>query len=365
MQSFQPGQQSCQPAEPSPANDNRPNPFDPTDPGGGSALRAPRLLFFKVEGEVSATVLDKAIQMLDEHEGWPSSADEQLALALAFTSVVRSELPEVYQALGAELARGRVDALIVSGLPTQAREAKLIMLALDLVLGSPFNFEAQNDGQLVMELIPSLDAGDNTNATPGEFAMHTDDAAVPPGCRAHFICLYGLVNPPETYTYYAPLNWAVSEMVQRDPVQAQKDIITLMSDRFSIRFPESLGAGDVWCRGRSVITLGQGGRMELGFPSYNTRPDDPEDYDALLALENLHRSLETVKKAIAVDPGIFLAFSNLRGTHARDELGASYRKILRTYATESLAQLSEITCVAGPVFPIKPIADFALRNQQS
>ena len=345
---------------PIPANDN--DPFDPTTPGGVGAMRPDRVLFVEIDAITRECLESIAQKTLDHADGWPVLPREQRQVALRARKQMRRLTPDLINDL-LKVRWGVVDAIYVTGLPEAELTARVLMLSMSLSIGEAFNFEAQNGGELIMKLTPKVGAGANNNATPDEFRMHTDDAAIPRECRVHHICLLGRKHPKGVHTHFAPLSWALARMAQENASKATRALAMLSEKRFQFAFPISLGAGpDVWTPPRSIVSVGPDGRLEIAFPSYNTRTVDPADIEGNEAAEWLLSSLDAVKLSIEVEPGTFFGFCNLRGTHSRDRIGAGDREIWRTYGIDTLDGLRRLTGEAGPIFPIAPFVELTAND---
>lgn len=103
------------------------------------------------------------------------------------------------------------------------------------IMGKPFNYDTQNGGALVMELKPVKGSVGNTNSTREDFAFHTDDAAIPRDARVEWLQLYGIVNPPNTMTGFAPTMDALNDLKASGTVDAL--VKALGEPRFRVRFP--------------------------------------------------------------------------------------------------------------------------------
>lgn len=302
----------------------------------------------QVERACLATALTGYLHGLE----WPASAAEQVALGKGFVPALEASLPRLAQALR-DVRSGKLLAAYFSGLPQDLSKGRIVLLAMSSMLGAPFNYSSQNGGELVMRLVPIAGSGENTNATRGEFKIHTDDAALPRDARTEYINLYGIVNPPGTLTSYAAASDALSEL---DP----EVIDVLREARFNLRFPTSFGFGtEIWSAPCPIVA-GPEDDIELRFPSYATRPSCEGDGVALAAIERLAEALDRHAVGFPVDTGCFLTFNNSRGAHKRDAIGESERLILRTYTTRRLEFLQDMTGSPGPIFPIQ---SFAKRDQ--
>ncbi len=146
-----------------------------------------------------------------------------------------------------------------------------MLLAVSHILGNPFNYESQNGGALVMQLRPVDGSAGNTNSTREDFALHTDDAAMPRDARTEFINLYGIVNPPNTLTGFASTLEALAELEASSSVEQL--VRALKEPRFLVRFPLSFGfAKEMWSAPCSILMISENGDVETRFPSYAVKP---------------------------------------------------------------------------------------------
>jgi hypothetical protein len=277
---------------------------------------------------------------------FPSAIEVQDILGkIAAAIVLETAVPELARLLR-DARQGKFDCVHVIGLPTDRRIAPLLSVMLGNALGSVFNYSSQNGGALVMKIVPEDGSRGNTNTTRAEFDWHSDDAWVPRNCRVSWISLFGVVNPKNTLTSYVPVGPIL-------PTLSEATREWLTSETASVRAPLSFGLGDnVWSGPRAIITQPAKGPAEIAWPKYATRPVDPSDPVASDALEELAVAVERHSFSVAVDPGCFLAFNNLRGVHKRSPIGPGDRLVYRTYSTRSLEALREATGENGPIFDV-------------
>lgn len=215
---------------------------------------------------------------------------------------------------------GGLDAVYVEGLPTDVAHARIVLLAMTHILGKPFNYDTQNGGALMMELKPVKGSLSNTNTTREDFAFHTDDAAIPRDARVEWLQLYGIVNPPNTMTGFAPTLDALNDLKTSGTVDAL--IKALGELRFRVRFPVSFGfENEVWSDPCPVIEIGEDGDIETRFPSYAIKPVHDDDFVAHAAIAVFLAALERQVINVPLDAGCFLAFNNNRGAHKRGAIG--------------------------------------------
>lgn len=298
--------------------------------------------------------LNEAIAEFTGNHAWvEDNKQAQSDVGLAFVVKFTVAVPRVARAL--ERARdGEMDAVYIEGLPTSIASARIVLVAMTHILGAPFNYDVQNGGALVMELKPVVGSAGNTNATRDEFGIHTDDAAVPRDARTSFINLYGIVNPPNTLTGYAPTLDALAELKMSGSVEVL--LKALSEPRFRVRFPISFGfEEEVWSDPCAIIDMSEESDIDTRFPSYAVKPVDDGDFVAHAAIAVFLAALERHVVNVPLDAGCFLAFNNSRGAHKRGAIGPGDRLVLRTYSARNLDLLRQMTGELGPIFPVKPI----------
>lgn len=330
----------------------------PGSTGRGQAQTTPdRIGYLKVAFEDHLQMTRDVVEVTGGN--WPADRVVQSIFGQRIAEKLRISVPNIARFIDS-LVQEEIDAIYMVGLPTSKLIAKPLALALAYLHGEPFNYEPQNGGELVMELIPDLEAGENNNATTGEFGAHTDDAAMPFWARTRFISLYGLVNPPGTLTGYASTERALDMLSVRSDLEFVNRI--LCEPRFEVRFPTSFKLGeDVWKGPMAILRPLESGGFETRFPSYAVRPFDPSDHEGAAAIAAFLSALMEHTVYVPVDPGAYLSFNNARGAHCRGAVGEGDRHILRTYALPDLSELRNATQVAGPVFPLTPFVKKAKR----
>lgn len=278
----------------------------------------------------------------------------QSDIGYAFVAKLKRVVPRLARVL--ERARaGNLDAVYVEGLPTELADARIVLLAMTYYMGKPFNYDAQNGGALVMELKPVEGSVANTNSTREDFALHTDDAAIPRDARVEWLQLYGIVNPPNTLTGFAPTMDALNELNASGTVDAL--VKALGEPRFRVRFPVSFGfQKEVWSKPCPIVEISENGEIETRFPSYAIKPVHDDDFVAHAAIAVFLAAMERHVINVSLDAGCFLAFNNNRGAHKRGAIGEGDRLVLRTYAIQNLDMLRDMTGEDGPIFPVAPFA---------
>lgn len=306
------------------------------------------------EGEKKHLV--EALEEFAKNHPWvDSDKAAQSSMGLAFIDKLKNAVPRIVRAL--ERARaGDLDAVYIKGLPAEPAHARIILMTMTHVLGEPFNYDSQNNGALVMELKPVEGSAGNTNSTREHFGLHTDDAAMPRDARTDFINLYGITNPPNTLTGFAPTMDALNELKASGAVD---DLVKALNEpRFRVRFPISFKFEDeVWSAPCPIVSISEDGGVETRFPSYAVKPVQDDDFVAHAAIAAFHAAMERHVVNVPLDAGCFLTFNNSRGAHKRGVIGEGDRLVLRTYSARSLDLLREVTGEEGPIFPVAPFAE--------
>lgn len=296
----------------------------------------------------------------DEHDAlalvlaaasWAESKREQAASAAALAPDLAGAAPTLAAAFH-DLRVGHIDALYVRGLPEGHSSGRVLLLGTTSMLGSSFNYSGQNGGELVMQLRPSPDAAPNTNATIGEFGFHTDDAVIARACRAEWISLFGVINPPGTLTGYASTRDALAVLATQQDGERLAEV--LFAPRFRVCAPPSIDVGALWSEPTPIVSFSPDG-IDTRYPSYRIAPVDAADDVARAAIVAFHASLERVAVDLPIDAGTLLAFSNTAGVHRRGPIVTGDRLVLRTYATRDLRALQAATGEVGPIFPACPL----------
>jgi hypothetical protein len=292
-----------------------------------------------------------AAELLKRAGGFPPTPEGQVALAAELAEAIEDHCPRLAQALSRIRFEPGCDYLVVHNLPSAEAVAPLVHLATSAFVGHVFNFSSQNGGALAMRLEPRADSEANTNTTADEFALHTDDAAMPEEMRVSWISLYGVRNPRGTYTGYAPVEAALSRI----------DLAywnTLRSPSFEVRMPRSFKLGDdIWTEPRAILGVDEHGCTTIAWPSYATRVADPRDVEAAEALAALKDAMEREVVWTALQPGTMLVFSNAHGAHKRTAIGAGERLILRNYIRPDLSAMRAKAGHAGHVFSLHTLLD--------
>ncbi len=292
-----------------------------------------------------------AANLLDRVGGFPSTPEGQGALAAEHAEAIEDHCPRLAQALARLRFERHCEYLVVNNLPTAEEVAPLVHLATSAFVGEVFNYSEQNGGELEMRLEPRPGSAANTNTTPDDFALHTDDAAMPEAMQVFWISLYGVRNPRGTFTGYAPVEAALSSIAV-----AYGNV--LRSPRFQVRMPLSFDLGDdIWTEPRPILGADEHGRTTIGWPSYATRPADLRDVEAIEALAALKDAMEREVVYTALQPGTLLCFSNRHGAHKRTRIDAGERLILRNYIRPDLDAMRAKAGHNGHVFSLRTLLD--------
>lgn len=307
---------------------------------------------------VTESEKERLLQALDDfterHTWKDDDKSAQAQIGFAFIAELKRATPRIVRTLERAKA-GDLDAVYIEGLPTEMNHARILLISMTHILGRPFNYDSQNDGALVMELKPVSGSAGNTNSTSDDFALHTDDAAMPRDARTEFINLYGIINPPNTLTGYAPTLDALKELMSYGLVD---DLVNALNEpRFQVRFPVSFGFDkEIWSEPCTIIKALKNGDIDTRFPSYAVKPVHDDDFVAHAAIAVFHAAMERQVVNVPLDAGCFLTFNNSRGAHKRGAIGEGDRLVLRTYSARNLDLLREVTGEDGPIFPVEPFA---------
>lgn len=315
---------------------------------------SPRIRMMRLTEGEKKRLAEALIDSTDLYTWVDDDKAAQSNIGYAFVGKLELAAPRLARALQRARA-GDLDAVYVEGLPTEVAHARIVLLAMTHILGKPFNYDAQNGGALVMELKPVKGSAGNTNSTRDDFALHTDDAAMPRDARTESINLYGIVNPPNTLTGFAPTMDALKELNATGTVDGL--VKALCEPRFRVRFPVSFGfEEEVWSDPCPILEIGDDGDIETRFPSYAVKPVNDDDFVAHAAIAVFLAAMERQVVNVPLDAGCFLTFNNSRGAHKRGVIGEGDRLVLRTYSARNLDLLREVTGEEGPIFPVAPFA---------
>jgi len=234
----------------------------------------------------------------------------------------------------------------VRGVPVTGGAA-LIATTLSLLRGGEvFQYHEQLGGVLTAPIEPKVGSAANSNSSPDPFGIHTDDAVMPAPFRVEEIALLGVHNPPGTLTGFALLD-AVLDRGELTLASREH----LMDPRYGIKSPNAFSlADDHWLDCVAILSHDGQGRMEIAFPSYNTRPTWSNDHEAERALANLTAALEAAMIDIYIEPGDWLVWNNSLLAHRRGAIGEGRRLLWRNYLRRDCDAMREATGTPGPIF---------------
>ena len=148
--------------------------------------------------------------------------------------------------------------------------------------GEIFQYEEQLGGQLTAPIEPKADGAPNSNASPEPFGWHCDDSIMPARFRVEEIALLSVFNPEHRLCTHG------GSTVKKLSTQARE---TLMQPRFSIKAPNAFSFDkNCWIDCVSVLALNADGKVEIAYPSYNTKPTWDNDGEAQSALNEVERT---------------------------------------------------------------------------
>jgi hypothetical protein len=132
----------------------------------------------------------------------------------------------------------------------------------------------------------------------------------------------------------------------------------LMQPRFSIKAPNAFSLeGDRWIDCVSILSINARGKVEVAYPSYNTRPTWPGDGEGKRALDELHRLLEAVAIDLYIAPGDWVVWDNSALVHRRGPIGQGRRKLWRNYIRSDCDAMRAATGTPGPIFSARALLE--------
>lgn len=278
--------------------------------------------------------------LVSHHE--ENNLQSTIELARSVATMIQTFAPTFSSALCLPSVNPDVSATIIEGLPKIFSDqqdniyiAKQMALAAAFVVGEPFQYLQQNDGQLVADIRPNMALKD-TQSSGGamEFGWHSDDAFFEPEVRTHWIMLSGYWNPDKTGTKIAPLNEIIARL-------SSTTLGILLQKRFSIRIPVTIGSDqERWTKAISILKTNNKQEYEIAVPTFDVRPDHEMDREATNAIKALVDAANSVNTLYSLEDGSLIIFDNNKCLHARDQI-ASDRHIFRTYIRKDLEELKK------------------------
>jgi hypothetical protein len=257
------------------------------------------------------------------------------------------------------LRNSTIDAIFCKGLPVFKDSnnfdslilaaAKCFALSISRLVGEPFQYKQQNDGQIVAEIKP-ISKLEHTESSGGriEFGWHTDDCFFKPEFRTKWISLQGYYNPDLVNTKLVFISDVVNNI--RD-----KTLNILMSKRFKVRVPVSISSKEYWTTPISIIRINGDQQYEVSVPTFDVLPYDDKDKEAYFALEELVNEIDKAQKSCCISDDSVLIFNNDKLLHAREAIPGD-RLIFRTYIKRSLEELRNQTGeIQSHIFDVKAI----------
>lgn len=248
-------------------------------------------------------------------------------------------------------AKDKFDAIYIEGLPKfgntkkELNCAKIISFMMGLIIGEPFQYEQQNNSDVVAQIKPAQGLEQtNSNACKISFGWHSDDCFLPSKFRTKWIQLTGFYNPDKILTKIS----LIDEIIQHLPVQS---LSKLMLKNYKVKIPTSFGLGDIWSDDIPLIRINGDNKFEIGAPTYHVIPVNPTDKLTDLAFNDLMISTNKCAKSFCIESGTALIFNNDRLLHARDEIKTD-RLALRVYIKYSLDDLISATGSNNRVFDL-------------
>lgn len=231
--------------------------------------------------------------------------------------------------------------------------AKVFSYALSLALGQPFQYQQQNNGEIIAEIKPMAEK-ENTHSSGGKiaFGWHTDDSFLISRFRTKWIQLMGVYNPDFISTKIASVDDIIEKL-------DQQSLSELLQRKYTIKISDSFGQfSQTYKKNISIIRINGDNKYEISVPTYNVKPSDDRDMSAHNAIRNLIKAANMSQKLICLEPGSILLFNNDRVLHAREAI-KSDRLILRTYIRPNLRALQAMTESRHRVFDLAKLIEVA------
>ena len=320
---------------------SKPRSREPDNPaairGGGPPPprgAAVRIVTFRDAGPVLHRIFEETIANFP-----PCPSDEQLAALIAEDIPrVDERCPLLRKVVSCLSSPGGPETLILEGLPSHGDPAnprleQAVALAVCMLAGhglEPYQFREEKGGRLISMLTPTpgfegLQSGNSATA----FGHHADFAYLPAWARPAYNVLFG-VESDGTETTYASARDAEARL---DGVLRS----TLRSSRFIHPIPGEMGIAD---GGRAAPVLFDAPCGSVGIAiRKETRPADPDDGVAQVALDRLREELARVEIPFRLEPGTYALVNNVLGTHSRGQIGAEGRRTIGRIYLQDLAEL--------------------------
>lgn len=251
-------------------------------------------------------------------------------------------------------AKNTFDAIYVKGSPQfdntkkELNCAKTISFMIGLIIGEPFQYEQQNNGDIVAQIKPVQGLEQtNSNASKMSFGWHSDDCFLSSKFRTKWIQLTGFYNPDKILTKIS----LIDEIIQNLSPQSLNKLVL---KNYKVKVPTSFGLGDIWSDDIPLIRINGDNKFEIGVPTYHVIPADLADKSADLALNDLMNSVNKCEKSFCIESGTALILNNDRLLHARDEIQTD-RLVLRVYVKPNLDDLILATGSDNRVFDLEKL----------
>ena len=223
--------------------------------------------------------------------------------------------------------------------------SKIFALSLSKVLGEPFQYLQQNNGDIVAEITPAAGL-ENMNSSGGKvsFDWHSDDSFLVGNHRTKWIQLLGYHNPGEVLTKIATVDDIVRKL--------NKSTLNLLTQKqFLVKLPSSFDLTSSWSDKISIIRINAEYQYEINVPTYNVKPAIETNQEAWDAIHELIEAANESQQLFYLDKGSLLTFNNDRLLHAREAIKTE-RLVLRTYIRPNLELLRLHSRNSGRVFDL-------------
>ncbi|RTL02715.1 MAG: hypothetical protein EKK57_01160 [Proteobacteria bacterium] len=281
--------------------------------------------------------------------------DDVLVISKLISKEIELFAPNFTNGMRAIRSYNLFDAVCVCGLPIPVSHdsselfvSKCMSLAFAYLVGEPFQYEQQNNGEIAAEITPTPEL-DNTPSSGGrvEFGWHTDDYFFSQDFRTKWIMLCGYLNPDHVKTSLAFVDDIISQL-------DSETLSVLMSKKFKVKVPVSICRTEYWRENISIIRVNGNQDYEIGIPTFDTKPMDDLDVTAAHSLNQLISVADKVSFSKCITDDSLIIFNNDRLLHSRSVI-PNERLVLRVYVRTDVEALRMVTESVGNVFDAEKI----------
>ncbi|MFF7776525.1 TauD/TfdA family dioxygenase [Streptomyces tanashiensis] len=209
--------------------------------------------------------------------------------------------------------------------PGPAQRASLLLAAVTVMLGEPFNYASLYKGRIVQNMVPvrKMEFTQTSQSSTGMLDWHCEDSFREDRCDyAGLLCLRG---DPSAASKYAQV---------KDVDLSSDQIAVLRQPRYHVRpDPAHVLPDDVPMRPLAILS-GSEASPEIAYDTHHLEPVDEADVEAADALRELGVALDKAAISHVMEQGDLLIFDNKRVVHARTPFTARFdgtdRWLMRT-----------------------------------